>query len=216
MTPEEMTEQGFEIRAADAMTGTEATDAKAYWADYGVRSWYQKQTAWGRLIAELVHDLDIKSALEFGCNAGRNLSAIAERNPECAVVGIDLNAEAIAAGREALALDLRVGDETALEAFGPRAFDLVFTISVIDHVVDAEGICRAMLEAAGRYAFFLEVCLPVDGKVLRHYDHFHGKVRDSTGASYSWDLRPFLRAHPRVRRLDTRAGDLHSRSVGPY
>lgn len=67
-----------------------------------------------------------------------------------------------------------------------------------------------------RAVYLLEVALPVEGKVLRHFDHAAGAVLNSTDASYSWDLERRLRAHPRVWRLDRRPVYLHQASLGPY
>jgi hypothetical protein len=63
---------------------------------------------------------------------------------------------------------------------------------------------------------FLEVTLPVEGKVLRHFDHKAGAVRTSTEASYSWFVDQHLAGHPRIWRLDCRPCYLHSASLGPY
>jgi hypothetical protein len=72
------------------------------------------------------------------------------------------------------------------------------------------------LRVAGRHLYLLEVRLPVDGKVVEHYDHHHGQVRTSTGASYSWQLEKYLQPNPRIWRLDRRPVYLHSLSLGPY
>jgi SAM-dependent methyltransferase len=215
-TAAEATAQGFEVLDPGALPATEHADAKAFWSGYGVRSWYQDEKPWPRVLADLVADLRPASVLEFGCNVGRNLAAIAEAAPEARLVGLDVNEAAVAAGREQTGLDLRTGDESALAGFADGEFDLVFTVSVLDHVADVDSILDQLVRCAGRNAWFLEVALPVEGKVSRHFDHVDLAARPSTGASYSWDLEPRLRANPRVWRLDRRPVYLHARSLGPY
>ncbi len=216
LTPEEAVEQGFQVVPRGALPAAEPTEAKGFWADYGVRSFYQQAKDWDRLPGALARDVGAASVLEFGCNAGRNLAALRDLVPAAEVVGLDVNAEAVAAGRRATGLDLRVGDETALAGFPDGAFDLVFTISVLDHVVEVDAVLAELLRCAGRVAYFLEVALPLEGRVERHFDHAARGVRDSTRASYSWDLGRVLGDHPRTWRVDRRPVYLHPRSLGPY
>ncbi len=212
----ELAEQGFEVVAPDRMPPAEFEDAKEFWAQYGVRSFYQSHKPWASLLVRMVRDLKPARILEFGCNVGRNLHAIREAVPDVELVGLDINADAIRAGREASQLDLRVGDERTLAEMRDGEFDLVFTVSVLDHMSDITGVTRSLLRVARRNALFLEVTLPIEGKVLRHYDHKHREVRPSTGASYSWDVAKYLEGAPRLRRVDRRPIYMHSASLGPY
>jgi SAM-dependent methyltransferase len=212
----QLDEQGFEIVPADSLPASEPMEAKAFWSGYGVRSWYQDDKPWTRVLVDLVSDLRPASVLEFGCNVGRNLAAIAEALPETRLVGLDVNEAAVAAGVEETGLDLRCADEAALTGFADGEFDLVFTVSVLDHVADVDPVLEQLVRCAGRAAYFLEVALPAEGKVVRHFDHVDAAVRESTGASYSWDLERRLRPHPRIWRLDVRPVYLHARALGPY
>lgn|GEM_PF-2486139 len=212
---QELASQGFEIVPPQELPPEEDQSAKAYWSEH-ISEFYLKPKPWSHFVAHKAAALNAGSVLEFGCHAGRNLEAIRQRLPNAELVGIDINAAAIAAGRERFKLDLRVGDERSLAQFGDRTFDLVFTVSVLDHVPRIEHLCHELLRIARRVVLFLEVTLPVEGKVLRHYDHQMRAVRDSTAASYSWQVDRRLRGHPRIWRLDCRPTYVQAVSLGPY
>ncbi|MBU0617637.1 MAG: class I SAM-dependent methyltransferase, partial [Planctomycetes bacterium] len=195
-SPEDLARLGFVIVEPDKMFPDEFQDAKDFWAGRGVETFYREYKPWASLLVGVVRDLRPRSVLEFGCNVGRNLHAIAEEFPDIRLVGIDVNQESIEWGREQWGLDLRYCDEQTLTEFGPGEFDLVFTVSVLDHIPDIRDVCRALVRCASRNLFLLEVTLPVEGKVLRHYDHVERRVRESTGASYSWHVAKYLEPDP--------------------
>ncbi len=208
--------QGFEIVPADALPCEEVDEAKTTWRDWEIKSWYQQDKPWARLLVDLVSDLKPKSILEFGCNVGRNLMTISRAMPDVRLVGLDINEEAIRLGRENTGLDLRVGDERTLATFAEGEFDLVFTVSVLDHIPVIEDVCQKLVRCAARNVFCLEVTLPVEGKVLKHFDHKRAAVVPSTEASYSWEVDKYMADHPRAWRMDKRPCYLHSASLGPY
>jgi len=214
-TGAECEQQGFEVVAPDALPAEEFEDAKQFWKSYGVRTWYREPKPWAGVLVQLVRDLGVKTVLEFGCNVGRNLAAIAEHCPGVTVTGIDINQEAVEFGREKTGLDLRVADERGLESFADGAFDLVFCVSVLDHISAIDEVCRQLVRVAGKAVFLMEVRLPVEGRVVKNFEHSTGTVRASTGASYSWHIERHL-AHPRVRRLEVVPCYLHAGSLGPY
>lgn len=212
----DLSKQGFEIVEANDFPPNEIEEAKQIWSGRGLRSFYKKPKPWSRWLAELVKDLAPTSVLEFGCNEGRNLAAIAEIAPDIPLVGIDVNADAIRAGRENLGLDLRHADENGLDEFADGQFDLVFTVSVLDHIPDIAQICKSLVRCAARYVLCMEVTLPIEGKVIKHFDHKAAGVRPSTEASYSWCVDRFLATEPRVWRLDQRPCYMIDASLGPY
>jgi len=215
-TPEEVAAQGFEIVPPEKLPADEAVQARDHWSSQEVSSFYLEYKPWAAVVAGLARDLGARSVLEFGCNVGRNLVAVREANPGVRLVGLDINPQAVQAGRERSGLDLRVGDQAALAAFGDGEFDLVFTVSVLDHIPAVADVCRELVRVAARNALFLEVRLPVEGKVVRHFDHRHATVYPSTEASYSWFLERYLADNPRLWRLDCRPCYLHSSRLGPY
>jgi len=215
-TPEEVKAQGFEVVDPVTFEDSEFEEAKDYWSHYDIKSWYQQSKPWAHLIADLIAELKPKSVLEFGCNVGRNLMHINEAHPDIKLVGLDINEDAVRIGREHTGLDLRVGDENTLLEFDEGEFDLVFTVSVLDHISDIDQVCKNLSRCSGKYLYLLEVTLPVEGKVVKHLDHKHGGVQTSTGASYSWDVDRFLKHDPRIWRMEKRMTYLHAASLGPY
>jgi SAM-dependent methyltransferase len=213
---EQLAAQQFVVVPADEFAASEFEAAKDFWSGYELKSWYKQHKPWARLLANLAGDLKPRSVLEFGCNVGRNLAAIREAAPAVRLLGIDVNPQAVSVGRERTGLDLRHGDEGTLAEFSQGEFDLVFTVSVLDHISDVARVCRELLRVTGKCAYFLEVRLPVEGKVLQHYDHHRQGVFPSTGASYSWHLEKHFESAPRVESLDWRLCYLHSGSLGPY
>ena len=207
--------QGFQIIAPEAMVDSEFVDAKHFWEGYGVRPFYKDNKPWARYLVDIVSDLKPKSVFEFGCNIGRNLLAIKEALPEIELNGIDINKDAIEEGRKHTGLNLVVGDEQTLGYYPDRSFDFVFTISVLDHMRNIEGVLDSLIRISRKNFFFLEVTLPVEGKSVKHFDHKDGRVRESTGASYSWQIDKYIK-RSRIWRLDKRPVYMHSASLGPY
>lgn len=212
----EVERQGFVVVPAEKLPPREFHAAKEFWADYGIRDFYKNYKPWASLLIDLLRELQPQSVLEFGCNVGRNLYALAEALPGTALTGIDINRQAIEWGKQQTGLDLRIGDENTLAAWPAGAFDLAFTVSVLDHIADISEVCHRLVRCARRYVLLLEVTLPVEGKVERHFDHAERRVRESTGASYSWDVGKYLGSEARVARLDCRPCYLHDGSLGPY
>jgi SAM-dependent methyltransferase len=208
--------QGFEVVPVAEIPGDEPDHAKAYWGQFEISSFFREHKPWATLVANLARDLEARSVLEFGCHVGRNLAAIRDAAPDVRLVGLDINAEAVRFGRDESELDLRVGDERTLGEFADGEFDLVFTVSVLDHIPDIAAVCRELVRVAARNVFLLEVTLPVEGKVVRHFDHKRGGVHPSTDASYSWAIDRCLAHLSRVWRLDCRPCYLHSSRLGPY
>jgi SAM-dependent methyltransferase len=215
-TIEEMDAMGFVVAQPDALPDDEPEVAKEIWGKRGLRHFYSRPRTWSRWIATVAKSLKVRSVLEFGCNEGRNLIAIRDLLPDARLVGIDINADAVALGREKHGLDLRLADEAGLGRFDEGEFDLVFTVSVLDHIPEIEEICHSLVRCAGKFVLCLEVTLPTEGKVFRHYDHKTLSVRKSTDASYSWFVDRFFADEPRLWRLDQRPCYLNAASLGPY
>ncbi len=216
LTAEDVARQGFHVVSPSALPASEAEDAKRFWARYEVKPWYRATRPYAVALSEVIRDLAPRSVLEFGCNVGRNLGLVADRLDEVEVTGLDVNEEAVRLGREATGLDLRVGDEGVLATLPDGAFDLVFTLSVLDHIPDIDAITSDLVRCAARHAVFLEVTLPVEGRVERHLDHRSGAIEASTRASYSWDVARRLRRERRAWRVDERPVYLHGSALGPY
>jgi SAM-dependent methyltransferase len=214
-TPQEMEELGFEVIAPERFPPDEEARAKQFWASYPVKSWYQKYQPWVDVLCEYVRALKPRKVMEFGCNVGRNLHHSREAFPGLEVYGVDINAAAVAAGRQEFELNLDVANEEIFDHLPPDSFDLIYTVSVLDHMPAVERVCRGMLRCSRGAVLCLEVALPLSGKVVRHFDHGRQEVLDSTGYSYSWDYEAIFRSLG-AAWVEVRSTYLHPASLGPY
>lgn len=110
------------------------------------------------LLAAIVRELQVETLLEIGCHCGPNLVKLAEANPQLHAQGIDVNADAIAAGQRWLqhcGLSKRVKlsqhrfpDGTA--ALPSGGFDVVLSCYTLAYVAPAD--LDASLYEMGRLA----------------------------------------------------------------
>jgi len=131
----------------------EALNAKAYWQKPGTQTMeYRSRSHYVDAILKFVVDSGAKKILEFGCGSGRNLEQIyrelSGQNQDLPMHlrGIDTNAESLKFGKKKFSstLDLILGDEKALAGEPIAYYDLVYTVSVLDHLPDPcllFGIC---------------------------------------------------------------------------
>ncbi len=165
----------------------EAIRAKEYFAGLGVQKFYLDEAHWARYIAEQVLVLDPASIFEFGCNRGRNLVEISKLDADVRLAGIDVNADAVAWGRHRHGLDLRVGDESLLGTMEDHAFDVTFTLSVLDHLPEPRPVLRELIRVARKGVILLEPWLGQEGKVIQALDSPCGEFEDAEPHEYSWD-----------------------------
>jgi SAM-dependent methyltransferase len=184
-----MSDQGrFTVKPAEELSQTEAKDAKTYWSSLAVPGFYkQPETHWSKFMADQILSLKPQSVLEFGCNVGRNLLALRESAPTLLLRGIDINPEAVTFGRTERGLDLAQGDETFLAAQSADAFDVIFTVSVMDHLPDPLPVLREMVRVARLGVLLLEPTLGAEGKVLKCLDSSTQDPAEATPYSYAWD-----------------------------
>lgn len=124
---------------------TEAESAKLYWSTHHAQS-AKLQPRGGDQdhrwqIADYIAAMNPSSVLEFGCSSARNLAALRTLVPTTTdLTGIDANSTALNVGQlhNGDSLELYEGDETLLAQFKDEAFDVVFTVSVLDHVPTPE------------------------------------------------------------------------------
>jgi len=136
-------------------------------------------------IAEAIASFGPSSVLEFGCGAGRNLAVLRELTA-ARLVGVDLNPAAIAWGRDNFGLDLRVGDEAWLPAQGRDAFDIVYTVSVIDHIPEPEAAVAALIAAAAEFVVIYEIMHRETGRLAQMEDR-QGQPTEGYPFSYFHD-----------------------------
>ena len=137
------------------------------------------------MVAETIASFGPSSVLEFGCGSGRNLAILRDLT-QARLVGVDLNPTAVAWGRMNFGLDLRVGDEAWLPAQGADAFDIVYTVSVIDHIPQPPTAIRALVAAAADLVVICEIMHSQTGRLSRMEDD-HGSLIDGYPFSYFHD-----------------------------
>ncbi len=128
--------------------------------------------------------------LEVGANVGRNLYWIRRAFPQVRVHGFDVAGQNVEEGRSLFGLipeELWVGDERSLAALPDNYVDLVFTVSVLDHIPDVATTLTEMLRVATVRVILIELVLPQ-----------HGKVTDPrvVGYSYSHDYLSLIARLP--------------------
>jgi len=133
--------------------------ADAYWAgmdEQAADNATKRRSEW---LAGLPAFASAASALELGCNVGRNLWALRQRHPALALAGVDIDAQAIAYARTRVDADLVVGDLYDVEAaLGERTADVVFTMGVLIHLHPATlpPLLVAMARRARRHVILVE------------------------------------------------------------
>jgi SAM-dependent methyltransferase len=154
-----MTMRTVDVQTAFPLSDDEASSARRFYDgtdeqpatyDYGI-------PAYAEFVADVVASTQASRVLEFGCNAGRNLDLIRKRLPQAELSGLDLNAKMIAFGKAHYGLDLRVCDDTGLVAVPDDAFDVVFTVSVVDHIPFPEFTLRHLLRITRTYLVLFEI-----------------------------------------------------------
>jgi len=157
----------------------EAQDARLWWASRPIKKAAFRSWRPCRAVHNVVQSLpDAHSILEFGCGTGRNLRAL--RDAGHRVVGLDINEQAIKEGAGRFDLNLLLGGEERLdevvEKYGP--FDLVFTVSVLDHTPDVRRVLAKLLSVARKYFLAIEP----------YYEGHNGPAKEAiTPFSYFWN-----------------------------
>lgn len=180
------------VLLVDQFGADEPDAAKRYWSSKPF-AFYVKSQPWSERMADRVLSFSPTSVLEFGCNAGKNLKAIRDKDASVAVHGLDINAPAIKHA-QALGLGCGVGDETALRAFPDNAFDLAFTISVLDHLPYPELALVELLRISRTAVILYEPWLGVEGRVTERAIPGADRVA-CTPFSYSWNYPKLVAEH---------------------
>ena len=195
--------------------GDEADRAKQHWSGIGVKPFYGKPKPWARFMAEAILRHSPATVLEFGCNVGRNLATIRDSAPDVRLLGLDINADAVAAA-QAQGLDARVGDETTLTRFADNEVDVSFTVSVLDHLPDPRPAITELCRVSSRAVLLLEPWMGEEGKVVRNTRAETGETVDTTPYSYSWDYERLVPEVAPGWRLHAEPHPLGPTNLGPY
>jgi ubiquinone/menaquinone biosynthesis C-methylase UbiE len=201
----------------------EKEDAQKFWKQYTSSYYLEKQFQTDVMIntikkyqdEELKQGNRIKTVFEFGCHTGKNLFFIKKDIPEVSVYGADINEDAIKIGKKKFNVPMDVLGESDLQKIPDNNFDIVFTISVIDHITEPEKVCKELVRISKNYLFLIEPFFGKEGKVvLKRRPRFKWKKVDSTPFSYFWDYNRIFSELP-VREISITDCPLKS-VVGDY
>jgi SAM-dependent methyltransferase len=145
---------------------------------------------------------------------GRNLESVRQRAPTLDLQGIDVNAAAVAFGRRERRLNLARADETFFQEQAEGAFDVVFTVSVLDHLASPKPVLAEMVRVAHIAVLLLEPTLGEDGKVVRNIHPSTGQGMETTPFTYSWDYRKLSVGLP--IEFSEKPYPLSGTNLGPY
>lgn len=202
------------IIPAGQLPPSEPDDAARYWADRKLRRTYTRHAPYRSFMAERVLAERPGRVLEFGANAGRNLVAIrdaaaSKRRKPPVLKGVDVNAEAVAYGVANYGLDLEVVDEAWLGEQPDDAWDVAFTVSVIDHLPKPNPVLRELARVA-TVLLLLEPWLGKEGKVRQE------DVSGTSPYSYSWNYPRRLKALGLGVSSEPYALNDDPRTLGPH
>lgn len=120
------------------------------------------------------------SILEFGCNSGPNLEVLARRFPTARLIGIDISARAVEAGRGRLLerglanVRLEQGSVSSLGAFPDRSVDVVFTDAVVLYIGPdlIDRLVAELLRIGAKAVIFNEWHAKGATRGVYHYAHW--------------------------------------------
>ncbi|NET24746.1 bifunctional 2-polyprenyl-6-hydroxyphenol methylase/3-demethylubiquinol 3-O-methyltransferase UbiG [Okeania sp. SIO1I7] len=185
----------FELEAINNLFTNEIELAKNYWSNIGVSKGYTKAALWSHKISDEIISFNPSSVLEFGCNAGRNLKTLLEKDESIRnYLGLDINQDAINYGNSQGLEKLKVGDENSLIKIYSGAYDICFTVSVIDHIPQPLNVVLNLIRISKKACLLLEPFLGDNGKVIANYSVQKKNVLETTPYSYSWNYEQLLQA----------------------
>lgn len=172
---------------------SEAQLAKEYWSTTRTQNkeYADPPPLYVRSLGRVINKLSPECVLEIGCNTGRNLLYLSSvLNSTCELRGIDVNQESIDFGKNKWNLNIETADETFLASQDSDSFDLIFTISVLDHIPDINQILNDIKRVTSRYLLIIE---PYPEKELTYLRSFQEQawietdIETATPYSYTHD-----------------------------
>lgn len=135
-----------------------------------------------QIIVDLIRPLGVRSILDAGCGNGANLEAIQRQLGITDVMGIDLSENALDVARRRVRGEFRAVnlENDRLD----RAFDLVLTSQVIEHVVDDDGFLDKLRAMSKRYV----LVATMQGRMRKSEAHI-GHVRNYTRRGLESQMR---------------------------
>ena len=118
-------------------------------------------------------------------------------------------------GREASGLDLRVGDERQLEALADASWDVVFTISVLDHMPEPLATIESLVRIASRRIIILEPHAAVGEGLVTAVRSRYADASEATPYTYIHDYGALFLGLPVAQELDLPM-PTHLVRLGPF
>jgi SAM-dependent methyltransferase len=184
-----------------AMTETvEAVRAKDFWGstDKQGKEYPTPPPFYAAALTHVIRRIAPARVLEMGCNTGRNLALLRQHLPAgTGLRGFDINPRSIEYGKRAWGLDLDLADEGYLRRILPGAVDVVFTVSVLDHLPAIDEVVADLARITRGHLITVE---PHPEPDLRYLEVFKAdkRIRTSvdTTTPYSY-LHPYPDVVPR-------------------
>ncbi len=117
------------------------------------------------------HIPDGASVLDIGCGDGSFLSYLKQQRPNADVLGIDISSKAVTMLRQRGLNGQVIKPSLPLRNQINRSFDYVVLMEVLEHVQDAETLCRQTLDFCPKRVF---VTIPNMGFILNRLRLFIG------------------------------------------
>jgi len=147
-------------------TNKETVAAKEYWKlEDSHPATYKQPAHYTDVILQFIKLSSAKKILEFGCGSGRNLNQINDffenqtlEENFYLLKGIDINQHLIEYGKTNFPknLELIVADEDFIKKEKNNFYDLIFTVSVLDHIPDPSFTIQELIKKTKRYIIFIE------------------------------------------------------------
>jgi len=202
----------------------EKNDARNFWKEELHESYSKKVPQTDKIISSIKKHCNplnenknnLISVFEFGCHTGRNLFYIKKAFPQLKIFGIDINEKAIKTGKEKFGVPIRFGDEQYLSTIPDNSYDFVFTVSVIDHLVEPEKVCKELTRISKKYIVMLEPFYGKEGKILEMpKPKFRFWLKKTLPYTYSWDYTRIF-SNLNVKQLSNSSCPLTDRYSGPF
>jgi len=148
-------------------------------------------------VCDVVGKLSPDRVLDVGCAEGFILHDIQIRFPRITLLGVDVDEDALARGRQLHpTLDLRIGDACHLP-FEDASFDLVLCLETLEHLAEPEPALSELRRGSRRYALlsvphepFFRLANFLRGKHLRTWGNDPEHLHNWTPAAFRRRIAP--------------------------
>jgi len=147
----------------------EFADYDEYWTRRSQTEDIEHYSPRNMLVAK--HIPDGASVLDIGCGDGAFLSYLKQQRPNCDVFGVDVSCKAIEMLHKRALNGMVINPNHPLRNQIDRSFDYVVLMEVLEHVHDAESLCRQTLDFNPKKVF---VTIPNMGFIINRLRLFIG------------------------------------------